>query len=212
MKQTPIIIAIILVSALSLHSQESFDLQGGLNIANLSDPGNLIEGGVWYSRLGFVTSASTNIYLTSGWFISPGFRFVQKGTKSEWSSVSIGQVNATVTNTYLELPVYLQWEIVNFGSKLFVVGGPTYSYLLRSRMEGTSERYGYSSRDSKDDYKSYDASIDLGLSIRSPIADNIQFLATTFYSFGFIKISSRESNEQSRDVRLMIGISYSISQ
>jgi len=212
MKRATLIIVTILLSALSGQAQVSLEVQGGLDIANLSDPGNLIEGAVWKSRFGFAGTASTSIQIMDGLLFSPGFRFVQKGTKSEWSSSSTGQVNAALTNNYLELPVYLKWEIADFTSKLFVTGGPTLSYLLSSRMEGTSQLYGSSFRDARDDYKSYDASFDIGLSMQTPLGSNIALLATGLYSYGLVKISDLGSNEQTRDLRLLIGISYFLKE
>ncbi len=144
MKRTTFIIAIILLFPLSMRAQISLQVHGGLNIANLSDPGNLVEGAVWKSRLGLVASASTSIPMTDRLSISPGLRFVQKGTRSEWSSFSTGHVDAKVTNSYLELPAYLEWRVLAFGARLYVVVGPTFSYLLNSRMEATTQLYGES--------------------------------------------------------------------
>lgn len=211
MRRTTFSIAIILLFTFPLAAQVTIEVQGGLNIANLSDPGNLVEGAVWSSRPGLVTSLSMSIHMAEKLLLSPRLRFVQKGTKSEWSWSSTEDINGTITNNYLELPVYFQWQAFDFGPRLFVTSGPAFSYLLSSRAEATSTMHGYSSRDSRNDYKSYDASFDLGISLRSGFSNNVEFLATGFYSFGFIKISDRGSNEQSRDIRFLIGLSYSPS-
>lgn len=184
----------------SSFGQVSLEVQGGLNIANLSDPGNLIAGGVWKSRLGFSGNISTNIQLAERLMLYPGLRFVQKGTRSEWSSSITGQVNASLTNNYLELPLHIKWEVADFSSKLFAIGGPSISYLLSSRMEGTTALQGSNSGDTKDQYKSYDASIDLGLSLEIPLNNAISLLATGLYSYGFVKISTLGSHTANQDV------------
>jgi hypothetical protein len=205
-------VSTILIFAISAYAQVSFEIQGGLNIANLSNPGNLVPGAVWSSRIGFVGSASTTFKLTDILLISPGMRFVQKGTKSEWAGSPVGQVRSTLTNNYLELPVYLKMEITELPTQLSIVGGPAFSYLLSSRLEGTTQMFGFESFDVKADYKSYDASIDLGFSVQTPLVNNIALLATGIYSYGFIKIDERQSDEQTRDFRFTIGASYSLKE
>ena len=211
MKRASWITLSIIVCVLSGRAQESIEVQGGVNIANLSDPGNLVAGAVWKSRLGFTGGILANIVIGDRIFICPGLRFVQKGTKSEWSSAMTGDVKSTVTNNYLELPVYLKYEVADFGSHLFLMGGPSFSYLLSSRSDGTWQLFdGNFSADTKEQYKSYDISFDLGLSAQTPLSDKVAIVATGLYSYGFVKIGTMGSNEQTRDIRVMIGVSYSL--
>jgi hypothetical protein len=149
--------------------------------------------------------------LTDRLLFSPGLRFVQKGTTSEWSSW-LGQIDATATYNYLELPVYLEWEVADFNSKLFIIGGPVISYLLSSRLEGNGKIIGSVSSDTKENYKSYDASFDLGCSLRTPLNQDMAFIITGLYSYGFINISDLGSKEKTRDVRFMVGVSYRLSE
>lgn len=208
MRRFAVIAVATVFFALSSFGQVSLEVQGGLNIANLSDPGNLIAGGVWKSRPGFTGNVSIEAQLADRLTLCPGLRFVQKGTKSEWSSSMTGQATASLTNNYLELPLYIKWQVADFSSKLFAIGGPSISYLLSSRMEGTTALYGSNSAGTKNQYKSYDASFDLGLSLQIRLNNVTSLLATGLYSYGFVKISTLGSNEQTRDVRFLIGGSY----
>jgi hypothetical protein len=199
---------LILLLSFSSQSQTFIEIQGGTNIANLSDPGNLVPGGVWKSRIGFVGGFATTFNLTDKLIINPGIRYVQKGTKSEWSSSFTGNVKGTLTNNYLELPIYIKYEFANIGSKLFAIGGPSFAYLINSTMEGDTQLFGSSSVDSKQDYKSYDITFDFGFSSSTKINKRISFLVSAMYSFGFIKISKLGSNEATRDVKILVGLSY----
>jgi hypothetical protein len=152
--------------------------------------------------------ASMNISLTDKMLISPGLRFVQKGTESKWWSNVTGSVQATVTNSYIEVPVYLKYELVDFGSKLFVLGGPAFAFLATSKTEGTVQFYGSNSLDTKEDYKSYDFSFDIGLAFQAPVSETLSIVATGAYSFGLVKIDQRGSDEQTRDVGVTLGALY----
>jgi hypothetical protein len=199
---------LILLISFSSQSQTIIEIQGGANIANLSDPGNLVDGGVWKSRIGFVGGSATVFNLTDKLIINPGIRYVQKGTKSEWTSSITGKVKATLTNNYLELPIYFKYEFANIGSQLFVIGGPSFAYLISSTTEGDMQLLGHSSVDSKKYYKSYDITFDLGFSSTTPMYKQISFLASAMYSFGFVKVSKLGSKEATRDVKILLGLSY----
>ena len=211
-KMKYIMFVVLFVLCISIYSQSQtiIEIQGGTNIANLSNPNNLGAGAVWKTRVGFVGGISTNFNLSDKLYLNPGVRFVQKGTKSEWTSVMTGDVKATLTNNYLELPIYAKYEFANIGSHLFMVGGPSFAYLLTSNMEGDMQLLGHSSVDSKADYKTYDITFDIGLSSKTIINEHFSFLASAMYSFGFIKVSKLGSDEATRDVKLLIGLSYDL--
>lgn len=207
MKNLLFVLLLVVFLPLFLQSQSVIEIQGGTNIANLSNPNNLIAGAVWKTRVGFIGGVSTVFNLSENVFINPGLRFVQKGTKSEWTSFMTGDVKATLTNNYLELPVYIKYEFANISSQLFAIGGPSFAYLLSSTMEGKTQFQGNSSTDSKNLYKTYDVTFDLGISLQSPINEKISLLASAMYSFGFVKVS-KNSDEGTRDVKLLVGLSY----
>jgi hypothetical protein len=208
MKRVSLALVGAILFALAARAQLSIECQGGVNLANLSNPGNLVAGAVWQTRIGFAAMASMNISLTDKMLISPGLRFVQKGTESKWWSNVTGSVQATVTNSYIEVPVYLKYELVDFGSKLFVLGGPAFAFLATSKTEGTVQFNGSNSLDTKEDYKSYDFSFDIGLAFQAPVSETLSIVATGAYSFGLVKIDQRGSDEQTRDVGVTLGALY----
>lgn len=187
---------------------QTIEIYGGTNIANLSDPGNLIAGGVWKSSVGFIGGISAAFSLTEKLFVNPGIRYVQKGTKSEWTSQITGNVKATLTNSYLELPIYFKFEYANIGSQLFVIGGPSFAYLINSKTEADMQLFGHSSLNNKNDYESYDITFDLGLSSATQLNKQISILASVMYSFGVVKVSKLGSNEATRDLKILVGLSY----
>ena len=221
MKPTISIIALFsFIYLLPTHAQSVLEFQAGLNVASLSDPGNLASTAVWNTRTGFIGAVTTDFTLSDEFSINSGIRFVQKGMKSEFF-YSPDMIRGTLTLNYLEVPVYLKFKIADLGTKLFVLGGPTFSYLLRSTWEANSdvngEFSGYSDAGIK--YKNYDASVDVGLSTQTPFSAGLSILATAFYSYGVVKISdsisdgsggriATNSNEKTRDIRVMIGVDY----
>jgi hypothetical protein len=207
-KQIGLIIVLVFMVSF-VYAQDVVDIQAGINFANLSDPGNLIQGAKWLTTYGIVGSVSTRFEIGSNISLAPGLRFIQCGTKAEWSTMILGNINSSVTNNYLELPVYLSYMLIDNIAKIFLIGGPTVSYLVSSRTEGTTQFMGSVSYDSKKDYKTTNASIDLGLSSMFPLNEKIFLVASTIYSYGLMKISAQGSNERTRDFMILVGISYS---
>ena len=199
------------ISVLSANAQISIACQGGMNIANLTDPGNLIAGGVWSTRIGFVGLVSANFPVGGGFSVNPGFRFVQKGTNSAWSHFSVGNVESRLTITYLELPVYVKYALINSQTRFSVLLGLSLGYLLSSQAKGTIQSQGPFTFDVKEDYKSIDFSLDAGLEFETPIDRTFSMIGAATYAFGLAKINRRGSNEQTRDIRVTIGAAYSFN-
>lgn len=210
MKFITLILVVASLPLSSLEAQTSIAFQGGLNVANLSDPGNLVPGAVWSTRLGFVGTVSIDLPLGSRVSISPGLRFVQKGTKSDWALWVTGRVQTTLTNNYLELPIYAKYSLLSTETRLSILLGPSLGYLLSSQTSGSTQYYGPFSHDVKEDYKRYDLSLDAGFEIQTPVNHTISLVGAATYSFGLVKISQKGSNEQTRDIRLTIGAAYSL--
>jgi hypothetical protein len=216
-------IAVVLMGTVflgvSVCAQTFIEFQAGVNMANLSNPDNLVAGADWHTRYGFVALASVSFPISSGLLISPGLRFVQKGTQFKWWSDFAGNVEGTLTNNYIELPIHLRYELSVIDSRLFVVGGPSLGYLIRSQTDATMqfsvpysaiETNEHLSSDSKKNYKSYDVSIDVGFMFQIPLTGSFAIIASVEYSLGLVKVSQYGSNEQTRDLRVTLGTSYSI--
>ena len=198
----PFFILSVLIASVA-DSQYAIELQGGTNIANLSNPGHLDQSATWTTRVGFVGEALTTFKISDEWNLQTGLRFIQKGTKANYI------FNSTVTINYVELPIYAQYQLTNFFPRIFVVAGPAFSYLTNAYTQGTSSIYGSYSNSSIEQFQSYDISFDAGLSLRNPITEHVSIVGSALYSNGFVKIDKiPDSNEKTRDVRIAIGLAY----
>jgi hypothetical protein len=209
-----LVMAVFLVSIMScsiLDAQTQIICQAGLNVANLSNPGNLAPGAVWSTRTGFVGLVAIDLPLGAHITLSPGVRFVQKGTKSQFSLDVTGTINSTLTNNYLEVPVYLKYALLNSGTRFSILLGPSFGHLLSSKAVGTVEKQGPFDVDVKQDYKPNDLSLDGGLELQTPITRTISIVGSVTYSYGLIKISEHGSDEETRDIRIMVGAAYAIN-
>jgi hypothetical protein len=208
MKNIKALLYLVLCVSIYSQSQTIIEIHGGSNIANMKTPNNIITGGVWKTRVGFLGGVSMPFSVSEKFFLVPGISFIQKGTKSEWSLPMTGDVKGIVTNNYLEMPIYCKYELADVGTQLYLVGGPSFGYLLSSRMEGDAQLVDLPSVDSKADYKKYDITFDLGLSSKTMISERLSFLASAMYSYGAVKVSELGSDEATRDVKLLIGLAF----
>jgi len=93
-----------------------------------------------------------------------------------------------------------------------ILGGGSISYLLSSRGVANTQAQGEISIDTENDYKNYDATLDIGLMLETKIDKNISIQGTALYSFGIVEISTLGSNEKTSDVKLMVGCSYLLNR
>jgi len=205
--KTPFSVIIpVLLLTLSLRAQNSIEILAGTNIANMTVPDNLIEGDVWSSRFGFAVSSAVTFDLLKNLSLDPGARFTQKGINAQFPFGPGVTVHGSITNNYLEVPLYFQYKAYDASIRFFILGGPTYSFLLSSHGKATSEVRDTAS-DTKWEYKSHDLSLDLGLRTETIINSELSFVFTFLFSRGLIKISAFDKYEQTRDFRVMVGLS-----
>ena len=209
-KRTVLLLLSVLLVASGAYGQSTIEIQGGINIATFSDPGNLITGATWKTRIGFSGSVSTEFPVSANLLINPGLRFVQKGTKSQWYSVWTGNVDATITNNYLEVPVYLRYRLIGMTPEISLFGGPSMGYMVSSHTEGTMQLFGPVSSNTRADYKNIDLSFDIGVSAQNPVNEKLAIVAAVSYSLGLIRISQLGSNERTRDMRVTVGTIFKI--
>ncbi len=202
-----IIVTLLILISTAAESQYLIEFQGGTNLANLTK--NLNNGAAWKTRVGFVGSISTAFNILNSLDLQSGFRFIQKGTKFVNTLYTPNDVHGTITYSYLEIPVYCKYKIIDHRSRLYLLGGPTYSFLTSARVESTDPIFGNNSIDLKSDLKQYDISLDLGLCFEEPINKQLFFVASAIYSYGLVTVGITPYNEQTRDVRLALGLGYS---
>jgi hypothetical protein len=210
MRRITCILILVCVPLIHGTAQISIACQGGANFANLTDPGNLAPGAVWSTQIGFVGLVSVDFRIGAGWSLSPGVRFVQKGTRSDWSLSPYGAFAINVYYDYVEMPVYLKYVLIENHVRLSLLMGPSVGYLISSRAKGTITSEGNVSFDLTEDYKSFDCSADAGLECQTPLSETIAIVGSATYSLGLVRINRRDSREQTRDIRLTVGVSYSV--
>ncbi len=201
-------IATVVLLPTSARTQTWILLEGGLNIANQSDPGSLVEGTVWSPHVGFLGGVSATFTMYAGITIESGIRFVQKGLISDWSTIPTGSVHAILTSNYLDVPIYVGIGLVDFGPQLCLIAGPAFSYLLSAHSDAIIQNMGHFSLDRKSWYYSYDATLDGGLRLTRLLSDKYRLQLTGLYSLGVVKLDTHGSNEKTRDIRIALGIGY----
>lgn len=207
-----VIAALIFFVAVSTKAQDLIGIQGGVNFANLSNPGNLVAGAVWTTRAGIVGGAFASVDVGLGLFLQPEIRFVQKGTDAEFDTPLDGHLTSSVAINYIEVPLYLKYRLFDWKFPLSIIAGPAFSHLMSSIGKMNSSTSGNWSGDVKDFYKAYDISADAGVATQYQISSNIYVVGSLMYSFGLVKISTMKSDEMTRDIRLECGISYALSE
>jgi hypothetical protein len=210
MRRITCILILVCVPLIHGTAQISIACQGGANFANLTDPGNLAPGAVWSTQVGFVGLVSANFPIGAGWSVSPGIRFVQKGTRSDWSLSPYGAFAINVYHNYVEMPVYLKYLLTESHVRLSLLVGPSLGHLISSRAKGTITSEGKVSYDLTEDYKSYDCSVDAGLECQTPLSESIAIVGNAAYSLGLVEIYKMGGHERTRDIRVMVGVSYSL--
>jgi len=193
-------VCLIFFSTTSI-SQIALEFEAGRNFANASPP-SLAPTADWKTRSGYVGALLASFPLSTRLSVQTGLRFIQKGTKIDFV------YDLTATHNYIEFPVYARFEAADFGSRLLVSGGPAFSFLANSYVQGSSPTYGTLSHNTNDQYKSYDVSLDGGFDLVNPIFDKLAFIISAKYSFGLIEIDKTGTNEESRDIRLTAGVAY----
>jgi hypothetical protein len=206
MKTTFSLIIYLVLSTTIINAQSSIEIMTGVNMANRTIPDNLVDGDVWSTSTGFAFSSALTFDISETFSLSPGIRFIQKGVNAVFPFGPGVTVHGSVTNNYIELPVYLKYKIFESATRFFIIGGPTYSYLLSSHGTSTSE-VGNGSSNDKAFYKSYDFSFDIGLRSETNITPDLSIVTGVSFSRGLVSISAYDKYEQSRDIRITIGLS-----
>ena len=147
MKLKTFVLAVLLVSAASIHAQKSgIILRGGLNLANVtvSNDGNVDDAKALAS---FQAGVVGDIHLGSVVYLQPGILFTGKGTKTQ--SGTEGSTNwyrATSNPYYIEVPVNLVFKTPG-AVKFFAGAGPYLGIGVagKNKVEGTIGGVNFSS-------------------------------------------------------------------
>ncbi len=216
MKSIALVVLTLFILPLCSLAQPSIQFQGGIVSARITDSHDLVQGTDRRQEVGFVGIVFANIPLSENLSLSPGVRYIEEGQTLQWPvryafgippSVSFPSIEQTVTNTYVELPIYLKYEVLDIGTKLFALGGPALSYLLSSQTKGP---YSSNPWDSRNEYRLFDFSLDIGLASQTPLSQTVALVATATYSFGLMHVYEHRPDAQSRNIAGAIGILFSL--
>ena len=136
MKQAtlPLIILMTVLMTAPVNAQHYAGLVGGLNLANFDLEEDTDQfssklfpgvGGV----LGFQLGENTYLHLEP--------MYLQKGAKME-GTLQGGAMEATVTTSYIEIPVFLKQELGSSAARPYLMAGPTIGYRIDSTVDVTA--------------------------------------------------------------------------
>ena len=199
-----------------LHIQVNAQVFAGVEVggisANLTTPNDLGEGVAWNYHYGFSAGTFIDIPLGESIGLRPTLQYIQKGLNAD---VSVMGWKAAITNSYIELPVNVRYELSCNPLRLFFIGGPTIGYLVSSKAEITFDQAGSDAVNTKDMYKSYDVTINIGVGVEYQISPNLILIPTLRYYHGIVKVDtpvSGESQSYSRTFQLSIGVMMPIAK
>ena len=189
--------------------------------ATLTTPNNLAQGATWNFRSGLSAGVFLDFPISGDLRLQPEIQYIQKGMNVvvSLSDPSSFSWKTAVTNSYVELPLYLKYSLGGNYLHWFVLGGPDVGYLLSSNSEVTESPLRNGNYDSKYMYKSYDLTICIGVGFEYPLSSSYYLVPALRYYHGVIKVEEPPSgtiNETSqcysRTVQLTIGILFPVSQ
>jgi hypothetical protein len=187
--------------------------------SNLTTPNNLAPGASWNFHFGFSAGVFLDLPISGDISLQPEIQYIQKGFNLTGSSTSPVTWKNAVTNSYIEVPVYVKYKLCGNELRWYLLGGPTLGYLLSSNSE-INNYPGYNgNHDTKNMYKSYDLTISVGVGLEYPLPSGYYLVPTLRYYHGVIKVDeppsgiiSATSQSYSRTIQLTVGIIFPISQ
>jgi hypothetical protein len=210
MKKLLVMFSITFLAVIGMNAQTSFEIQAGADFAKMVNPTTLVPGAVWASRIGSIGGVSAEFGLSRALSLAPGLRFNQKGLIADFTFFNYGPIHTNLTQNYLEIPLYLRYRITDFGPQLYILGGPSIGYLLSAPSNTNMQSQDLSTMDVKADYTKFDSALELGISTRMPISQQLGVSITALYSYGLVKIDKRDDAVTHRGITITGGLSYEL--
>lgn len=175
--------------------QVKFGPKAGLNFANLSgdDNSDMLTG--------FHVGAVAEIKFNEKFSIQPEVVYSAQGTKYTETFPVLGTVETSLNNDYINIPILAKYYIVDGFS---VEAGPQVGFLMKSesKVEGGS---GSVTTDSKDNFKSTDFGLGLGLAYDLPVG----LFVNARYNLGLSDIRENTSaGDAVKNNVIQVGIGY----
>lgn len=116
----------MVLMALPVYSQIEIGVKGGASLNWIHTTGNLPDAFQFdqKTKVGFYLGATTDIPLSSKWFLSPELYYIQRGTRSEGQGITLGYLTLPLNITFFPVPA--------FG----IQAGAGISYLISYRIGG----------------------------------------------------------------------------
>lgn len=184
MKKISVFIAAAMFStALFAQTSAKFGLKGGLNIANLK----IDEQESADNRFGLHLGGLAHIHLAPQFALQPEVVYSQQGLKT-----NVTGTETTLKLDYVNIPVMLQYM---FDNGFRIEAGPQLGFLVNAKV---------GSLDNKEDYKSTDVGVGLGLGYLSYSG----FGVSGRYNFGLTNINEYEPSNKIMNRVGQIGVFY----
>ncbi len=175
--------------------QVKFGPKAGLNFANLS---GLNDSEM---KTSFHVGAVAEIKFNEKFSIQPEVVYSAQGTKYTETFPVLGTVETSLNNDYINIPILAKYYIVDGFS---VEAGPQVGFLMKSesKVEGGS---GSVTTDSKDNFKSTDFGLGLGLAYDLPVG----LFVNARYNLGLSDIRENTSaGDAVKNNVIQVGIGY----
>ena len=180
-----------------------FGLMAGANISDMTKTTGAD------TRTGFLGGVTLNARFTRNFSLQPELYYSQKGVKGTFVDEASGEnVDVTLKNDYVELPVLAKWTLVPEGTvQPFVLGGPAFAASASCKAEGSSRGVSASiDCDKLASHNTFDMGGLLGGGVAIPVGKNAMTLGAR-YTFGFNKVFD-ESKSKNRTWSLMLGFVF----
>jgi len=166
---------------------------------------------------GFYVGGNYNINLGMGIGVAPGLYYVNSSSSKDAAAKAFGYTlgtgNVKVKENFLAVPIHLNYGIeLTDGLKLSVFAGPTLTFALSSKTDGTLTVLGVSADKTYDnfdednnvlDYKRFDVMLGGGVAV--DIVDMIRVSAG--YNWGLIDLYGNDNAKYTRK-GLHVGVAY----
>lgn len=175
--------------------QVKFGPKAGVNFANFSGLDNS------EMKTGFHVGAVAEIKFNEKFSIQPEVVYSAQGSKFTQNFPVLGEVKTTLNNDYINIPILAKYYVVDGFS---VEAGPQVGFLIKSEAK-VENGSGSVTTDSKNDYKSTDFGLGLGLAYDLPVG----LFVNARYNLGLSDIrENTSSGDAVKNNVIQVGIGY----
>ena len=204
MKKTILVAVALLGFGISFAQEEvksvadvKFGVKGGMNLANIVGD----DAGDANNYVGFNAGFFVEIPITNKLTFQPELIYSAQGSKSE-GIIDGYNVDATLKFNYINVPMMFKYQVVN---KFSLEAGPYVGFLTSAKLNFDIEGLGSDTVDMKDDVKSTDFGIGIGMNYE--FSDVI--FANARYQAGLTEIGDSDAGGNSvKNSVFQIGLGF----